>query len=845
MRRLCSVLLLGWYLSTFAAESPGKGLWFRSFEVDKDKRTSLNLTPDKPLQLPKGFSMTFDFKLSSRGENFGYIFRIIGNDNLNIDLLSDVSTSRTFSLIIGNKTVIQLKTTEIPDFRFDRWLKIKIDCHWKENKATLSINGVDKSIDYPFPKLNHFRICFGGNFSNMFFTNDIPPMAIRNIRIHNEKGSLVRNWELSEHENDWVYDSCKNAKAVAVNPVWEIDNHVTWQKRKTFYIPENHPKIAYDKQSNRFFIVGKQQLIIYDGATQTSDSLSYTSGIPINEYCNQLVYDEKNDRLIAYNFFGNELNYFDFESKTWTNNSNAFVEPRFWHNNKQYFPNDSLLIAVGGYGYHKYSALLQKYNVKKKAWEKYDLSPDLSPRYLASMGLMSDSILLLFGGYGSITGDQYELPHNYYDLYTINAYTHQVSKLWSAESDKENYTNANSLIYNEENDLFYTLSYSNKKYESMLFLHEYALSKPGFKILGDSIPYIFSDVESYCDLYFPDNHSELIAVTVLTKNANTEINLYAIAFPPLSQADVLQIVKSKKINPRLLIPLVLFPVLIVLFFILKQILKKRADDYFPDEDSFGNFILAKVPKLPEEKIIAPSIHLLGTFKILDSEGHNLSSSFTHTTKQIFLTILFATIEKKKGITSEMFRDLFWPDKEHDSARNSRNVYFNRIRTLLKKVGNLKISKQEEGYWIISDLKEVYCDYERILSMIKQFHENEAVDLSLLKSILDIAAKGKLLAHYEAEWLDEYKNQYYNLIIDFLLEIVKLPGLQHDLLLQLRISDIILLQDNTDETGICLKCKTLFRLGKKNQALGCFKKFSEEHKIFYGVETNLKFEDILK
>jgi two-component SAPR family response regulator len=840
MKKLFCVCLLGWYLSAFAAESPGKGLWFRSFEVDKDKRTSLNLTPDKPLRFSKGFSMAFDFKLSPRGENFGYIFRIIGNDNLNIDLLSDVNASRTFSLIIGSKTVIQLKTGEIPDFNFNQWLAIKIEGHWKDNKAILSINGVDKSIDYPFPQLNNFRICFGGNAGNRFFTNDIPPMAIRNIRILDEKGSLVRNWELSEHENDWVYDRCKNAKAVAVNPVWEIDNHATWQKRKTFYIPENYPKIAYDKQSNRFFIAGKQQLIIYNGATQTLDSLHYASGIPFNESCNQLVYDEKNNRLIAYNFFSNELNYFDFESRTWTNNSNAFVEPRFWHGNKHYFPNDSMLIAVGGYGYHKYSALLQTYNGKTRAWEKYDLSPGIAPRYLASMGLMSDSVLLLFGGYGSITGDQYELPHNYYDLYTLNAYTHQVSKLWSTESDKENYTTANSLIYNKENDHFYTLSYSNKKYESMLFLHEYALAKPGFKVLGDSIPYIFSDVESYCDLYFPDNHSELIAVTVLTKNANTEINLYAIAFPPLSREDVLQVTPSKVIRSKLLIPLVLLPVLIILFFILKIFLKKRFGD-----DSADTLILSKVPKLSEENVIAPSIRLLGTFEVLDSEGNHLSSSFTPTTKRIFLTILFTTIAKKKGITSEMFQELFWPDKEHDSARNSRNVYFNRLRTLLKQVGNLKLSKQKEGYWIISDLKEVYCDYERILSMIKQFHENKAVDLSLLKNILDIAEKGRLLAHYEAEWLDEYKNQYYNLVVDFLLEIVKLSGLQHDLPLQLRISDIILLQDNTDETGICLKCKTLFRLGKKKQALGYFKKFSEEHKAVYGVETTLKFEDILK
>jgi hypothetical protein len=50
-------------LSFVQADSMEKGLYFHSFLVDKDSRTGLNLTPEKPLSLSGGFTLTFDFKI--------------------------------------------------------------------------------------------------------------------------------------------------------------------------------------------------------------------------------------------------------------------------------------------------------------------------------------------------------------------------------------------------------------------------------------------------------------------------------------------------------------------------------------------------------------------------------------------------------------------------------------------------------------------------------------------------------------------------------------------------------------------------------------------------------------
>src|SRR5689334_6924224 len=64
------------------------GLAFASHEVTMDQRTSLNLTPNAPITLKKGFEIKFSLSLRRLKNAYGYVLRIIANDSLNIDLVS-------------------------------------------------------------------------------------------------------------------------------------------------------------------------------------------------------------------------------------------------------------------------------------------------------------------------------------------------------------------------------------------------------------------------------------------------------------------------------------------------------------------------------------------------------------------------------------------------------------------------------------------------------------------------------------------------------------------------------------------------------------------------------------
>ncbi len=840
--RKCFVvmLLLCCAFHLHAIDNLRQGLHFYSFEVDKDKRTCLDLTPEKSFKFPKGFSMEFDFKLKSDDENFGYIFRILGNDSLNIDLISDVKVRNTYSMVIGKNTVLQFTTKEIPNYVADEWIRVKFS---GSNKGSISLkfNGFEKLVHHDIKNISKYDIFFGGNSDKKFSTTDVPPMIVKNIRLYNEKKALVRNWELGKHGNDCVYDSCHNYKAVVTNPLWEIDSHAKWKKIKTLLVSEIYQQLAFDAAQERIFIVKNNHILVY--YIKTGQTIfETTKGIPFNNRANQLVYDKEKDELISYDFNSNLLARFDFKKMSWDNHNLTKLEPNFWHHGKCFQSKDSTLITMGGYGFHKYSGLLHQYKSNDKKWETFDLSKSIAPRYLGSFGNWKDSVFLYFGGFGNESGDQRESPQNYYDLYSIDSKNFSVKKLWEMENIKSHYTNSNSLIINNKKQSFYNLSYPNKKYETYITLHEYNINSPKFQALGDSIPYFFNDVESYCDLFRPENQSKLITVTVTPKNNDSEINIYTIAYPPLSLSDTHQVPPVKS-NHWIWAIVILFPLgLCCIWFFYRRRSEDQVSFTIPILDSQDTPSVLTEAFAQQDKF--PSTCLLGDFKVLDREGNNISNGFTPTTKQIFLLILLSTIKNKQGISSSELRNILWYDKDEESARNNRNVYINKLRILLKNVGDIKILN-DKSYWKITLDKAVFCDYERVISIISALEKKVELDKSLLNEMLNIAARGKLLPFSEMEWMDDIKTDYSNLVIEFLIKKARLPELKDELALLLKISEVILLHDDIEENGIRLKCNTLFRLDKKKQALVSFNKFSEEHLKLLGIATKLSFEEIVK
>ena len=829
-----------------------QGLYFQSFEVDKDKRTSLNLTPNQPLVFNKGFSMGFDMRLRIENQTFGYVFRIICNDTLNVDFLVDItSEGANFLLVIKNRTVIQFKNEEIGDVIENIWINVLFVFDPSDNRFSLSLNGIKKDVTCSAELMKKFNLCFGGNNHRNFFTTDITPMTVKNIRFFDEKQQLVRHWELAKHASDCVYDECISDRATVQNPVWEIDRHVKWNKNETMIFAGQNYHIAFNRDDGLFYFARDRMVYLYDINLQKADSVEVIAGYPFNcNLSNMIVYDPNRKVLISYNLVSNNLAVFDFATRRWDNNNNSEIIQRFLHHSRLFVAEDSLLVTFGGYGFHRYSSVLHICRVNENSWEAIPLTPSISPRYLGSIGRWDDGQLLYFGGFGSESGEQEEFPRNYYDLYSIDINEVSIRKIWELSNPGEHFTNSNALVTDKNNGIFYALAYPNMRYASVIKLHEYNIERPAYRIVGDSIPYFFNDIESYCDLFQASDSSELYAVTSHIVGGNSsEINIYSIAFPPLSPDEITQRPPARANHLLLLIVIPVALAGIVMIYLFRKRKKLHAvTDVFGTTNLDEQIQKAQEPVaydslLDETKPL--SIELLGTFRIVDSTGHDITHYFTPTITQLFLLLLMTTFKNGKGISSQEINKILWYDKDDESARNNRNVYTTKLRSVLKSFAEVRL-ENHAGFWTIQCEKTVFCDYERALILIKTLKNSSRFSKKLLVELADIALKGTLLPKIQqTEWLEPYQLDYTNQLIECLLKYCKHDDIKTDLTLLLKIADTILLHDDIDEDAIRLKCYALYRSGRKNQALQAFNNFTIVYEKLLATKPHLIFDELIK
>ena len=849
----------------------GNGLSFYSHETNKDKRTELNLTPEKPFRFSKGFSLCFDFCFRQGITGYGYIFRGIGDENINFDLLSSIPTldeldllDREFLLVIKNQILIKFSNNKAMRIMPGEWVHVELTFDQKKGQITLNINGLEQTTSYNFGNTNDYQFFFGSNSHKDFATSDVPPITLKDIHIHDHNKKPVYHWKLSKHAMNAVYDEHQQAMATVENPIWEINTQTEWKSLQSFRFqttPHANPKIAWDEQGKRFFFVESDCINIYNVESDVVETIYSESGVPCRTEIHQLSYDSKKNELISFAFNEDSVNRFNLQTKQWSKHTESNYLPYFIQSSSHYDEISGNIYTMGGYGFYKYSSLLQIYKENDKQWIKHNLSEEIHPRYLASMGAYKDSLLLYFGGYGNESGKQQESPHNYYDLYSINKNNLNVTKIWELQKPDIDFTNSSSLIVNEDDNLFYALSYSNKVYETYALLHEYSLNEPSYRVIGDSIPFNFNDIESFCNLYMPADKSRLYALVSYTKDNIKEVSVYSIAYPPLSHADTLQDIKKEKsgLHIILIITSALLTLIIICYTYFKR-KKKKTITSGPESEpklkyeseltgSQTNENLPEARFKPEAESesdssddttetpgIYPSINLLGEFALFNSENINIARPFTPTAKHLFLLLLLYSINRKK-ISSPEIQNILWPFKDHDNARNSRNVYFNKLRLLLNNMEEIKIIN-EKDQWFVSCSETVYIDYEDIRKSIRKMGKYESIDKTEFHALVKKIKKGKFLPFYEFEWLDEYKSEYSDMVIDFLYSMAERPEFKNEYTLLSEIADAILVQDSIDEKGVKIKCFALMKLGKQKQAMLVFNKYKEYYNKLLGEKPDI-------
>jgi hypothetical protein len=633
---LFSFLFFG--LSANCQEDLLSGLYFSSHEVIPDNRTSLNLTPSGPFRFPDGFSLEMDANFR-RGDGFyGYIFRIIGDNNTNIDLVSKQATNPNFYLVLKDKVLITFNWADIPEGGFDHWIKIKFSINTNESKITVSINGKkQEAVASVIGGLRNFNVVFGACRNHSFLNTDVAQMSLKDIQILDAKNNLVNEWKLSKHAQNLVYDEIKHAKALVENPVWNIDSHVKWRKAKELKIDSLHG-IAKDEANGRVFFVDNHAVYVFSTKTSSLDTIRTLSGSPSSVMGTQILYNKSTDELWSYSFNQNEISKFSFRTKSWSLNHKDLSEPDFWHHNKFFSPIDSSLVTLFGYGHYAYKSIIHRYDRGLTRWQLIDRIGQIEPRYLSSCGILNNKEMLVFGGYGSKSGRQELSPEFYYDLYLLNLTDYSFKKLWTLNPPEKPFVPCEALIPDQQSGIFYTLLYNRINYASSLHLAKFGIDKNEYQIFNDSIPYSFLDIKSWSTLFLDQKTKQLIAVT----SNSSEVSIYSIAYPPLMPNDVYQTVPSINRWYEWLIGLLLAGGAVFLF----KTLARREKRPTPKEGFYQQIEHPNIiPIDPIARRTVSSIYLIGGLQIFNSEGHDVTHAFSPTLKQLFLYILSLSNDK--------------------------------------------------------------------------------------------------------------------------------------------------------------------------------------------------------
>lgn len=824
------------------------GLGFYSHEVVQDQRTGLDLSPDKTFCFSKDFELSFDLTfLPKREDYFGYILRFVVDDHENIDLIYDKAADEKnhFKLIIGDK-FSKIAFNLPPDVLFSKWNKIRIRFDMEKRTLTLVSGKYSSSTVVPVKQNACFKILFGANVYKSFKTADIPPMKIRDISI-SEGGHQKYVWPLDESDDSAVKEIIKGNDGSVSKPLWIKKTHYEWQLLNAIKV--NGPaSTAFDNKNEIVYLVGTDSVKSFSVRDQKLTASPYRNQLNLQRGNNSL-FDTQSNRLMNIYVDQHAVSLYNFNTDKWSRNYSLPTPiTDYWLYNKFYSATDSSLYVLGGYGHFIYKNEIQRYHFPSQSWEKLKVTGDnYTPRYLAALGYTGKGAYII-GGYGSSTGKQMLNPKNLYDLLYFDVQKKTIKKVYELKVTGEDFVFANSLIINQKDSSYYALIFPKHKYKSELQLIRGSLKYPGYTFAGNKIPFLFHDINSSADLYYCEASQRFIAVTTFrNENDQTLVKIYSLSGSPLA-LPVNATAASSDLIWYLLTGIIVAAGVLV-FIIKKRKTAKSTAVITPVAPASLQPVVAGPAVTPVLPIVESqpesqpkgSIFLFGDLQVYDDEGNEITKQFTPLIKELFLVILLYTIRWERGISSDKLKELLWFDKSAESARNNRSVNIAKLKSILEKVSDCHISK-ETGYWRINfNSQQTYVDYQEYINLVK---DKKQLSKEKITALAQLIKRGSFLSIVNYEWIDAFKAEISNEIIDTYLQYARSVDISADPELLIELANYIFYFDSVNEEAMAIKCKALVHLGKHSLAKHTFENFCKEYKLLYDAEFDKTFNEIL-
>lgn len=831
-RGLFTVIIFLIIFQAVAAASGGieKGLSFRSYEVAPNLRTSLAIPAgkDSRIRFNKQFTLAFDLRIDTARECFGYVCRIVVDGIHNIDLIlsNPVRGIPYLGLTTASGELEALRLGA--DGGIGSWNRIEIGLVTDGTSLAVSANGTGVDTLRTDSREHSAVVLFGANSRDVFATSDVAPMTLRNVTLAlRDPQKPEFRWELG-HEDDLAGSGSSLRNTIDIrNPEWLSQRHSRWRKTAEFSFTKKVFPVLDPFRSRILFVSADRVMVLLPREGKVSEYL-FSQNMRPDLITNDFIV-LPDGRLIYYDLEHAQpvICEFDFTRSRWQRSVERTSHSKYLHHNKFFNPLDSSVVQLFGYGFHRYLNEAVAWRIGTDSVRRFSLE-QIEPRYLSAVGI-ADSCAYIYGGKGNEKGIQEFGATIYNDLYRLDLRDYSLCKLWDDPQPGQRVA-ASNLVIDPRGEKFTALFYSPNSYRSQLQLLEYALANGHNRLLADTIPYDFLDIDSDAGLLF-DRQAAAYHAVVTGKGAdgNYHTTVYSISTPVLEAAAGSPTAGRGYL--RYLLPIALF---IAVAAAIVAILQRR-------KRSLSLKFASREPTVEISSQKEPGIYLSGGFRVIDRMGNDITANFTPVMRQLLVLIILYSY-KQKGISNAELKEALWSDKSDESYYNNRGVNLRKIRTWLTEVGTVEIVSAN-GYWSVA-CDTSLCDYIRHNGRMDAVDPHHATADDLQALIL-IARSGTLLPDMRFEWTDRFKAAYTDRIIELLGSIRDQAQQSFSPETCIRLADAILLFDSLDEDSIRVKCRALIALKRPGIAQNVFSSFTQEYRRLMGEEYGVSFDKFIK
>lgn len=866
VRLLIYILFFSRAIFTWAGDDIG-GLSFRAYEYSKDERTSFIIpSGNQDLKFGKYLSLSFDLKIRQKGEHFGYVFRMIINNNhsLNLVLINPVKEDPYLCFIKDQQYLGKVCSQE--EMNIYKWNRVKIELEQEKDTLFIKSNGLLISKEVYLSRHSSVRVCFGANKLASYTTSDVAPVILKDVRIGFAHDRIKYEWPLEQAISDTLLqDESQRMTAYISNPEWNINEHMYWKHVRTMSFSSKTYPVPDEVRSACYFIT-KDRIVKYDLVRNAAVEYIFSPHIDVERITNQFLSipsKEGGSQLVYYDFEkpdGENLSFFDFQTKNWSVPIRRNRKSSYTQHNRFFNEKDSSIVQMLGYGFHSYTRELNRISLSGEI-VRGELSDIITPRYLSAIG-KTDSVVYIYGGLGNDLGKQEFGVSHYRDLYKLNLKDYSLEKKWVIPENTYSEVVASTLIIDEMKGMHAKgLFFIPGRFSSALVLKDLNLENGEEEALGDTLPYTFLDVNSHADLIYLPSEKCYYAVTVhQTEGNNYEANIYSISSPVLPLQNMTIQKKSFALWKVFLACVCLIGLGAIgwrlrvvgkdkkrktTFVSQQEVPQKEKVDFAVDdsaEEIQEGGLLYPTLETPVSNTI-PGIYMLNGFQVINRDLKDITGKFTPIMRQLLSVIILYSHHNNKGISNIKLKELLWFDKSEESFSNNRSVNIRKIRLLLEEVGDTEISSAN-GYWYFFNKGHIYNDYMAANQLIAKMAPLNTVHKEDLDKLLSLASFGQLLPNMQFDWVDGFKADYSDSMIELLSKLRDSEQYIMNDALRIQISNCILRFDSLDEESVRIKCCALVALKRMGMAYATFDQFTKEYKQILNEDFKYSFDQFI-